>query len=65
MKDGDSNLNGLVVRALSNAMEPSLCDTKYGFNGEMSEGEEMFRNSLVVSTKLMSEQEFSQLSFKF
>lgn len=65
VNDNDHNLNGLVVRALSNAMEPSLCETKFGFNGLMSEAEETYRNTLIMSSKLMSEQEFSQLSFKF
>lgn len=50
VKDKDPNLNGLVIRALSNAMEPSLCDTKYGFNNILPHsGNEMYRNSLVFA----------------
>ena len=44
VKDNDPNLNGLVVRALASAMEPSLCDTQYGFNGQLSQPEELYRN---------------------
>ena len=32
VEDGSANLNGLVIKALSLAMDPSLCDTRYGFN---------------------------------
>ena len=34
--DGAKNLNGQVIKALSHAMEPSLKEVKYGFNGIMS-----------------------------
>lgn len=63
VQDGDPNLNGLVIRALSNAMEPSLCDTKFGFNGELCNGEEMYRNSLLFASKIMTTNEFEEMRF--
>lgn len=42
--DDATNLNGLVIKALSNAMQPSLKDTVYGFNGKESCPEELYRN---------------------
>lgn len=50
----DPKLNGLVIKALSNAMEPSLCDTRFGFNNELNQAEEVFRNCLIQETRLMS-----------
>ena len=54
VKDNDPNLNGLVIKALSNAMEPSLCDTRYGFNDQLTDAKEIFRNALISETRLMS-----------
>ena len=66
VRDNDPNLNGLVIRALQNAMEPSLFDTSYGFGPElMSAPEEIYRNTLIFATKLMSREEFSALEFFF
>ena len=59
MGDNDPNLNGLVIKALSNAMEPSLKDTSYGFNDQLTEAKEVFRNSLISETKLMSPEQFA------
>ena len=36
VEDGSADLNGLVIRALSNAMEPSLKGAKFGWNGDLS-----------------------------
>lgn len=33
VKDGATDLNGQVIRALTNAMEPSYKGAKWGFNG--------------------------------
>ena len=35
VKDNDPNLNGLVIKALASAMEPSFKDVEYGFNGQL------------------------------
>ena len=35
VNDNDANLNGLVIRALSAAMEPSYREARYGFNDKM------------------------------
>ena len=65
VKDKDPQLNGLVIRALASAMEPSLCNTRFGFNGELCEPQELYRNSLVLASKLMSQDEFTNLKFSF
>lgn len=54
--DNDPNLNGLVIRALSNAMEPSLCDTRYGFNDDLNEANEIFRNTLIMDSRLFCQE---------
>ena len=61
--DNDPNLNGLVIKALSNAMEPSLCDTQYGFNGNISDAKEVFRNTLIMDSRILSQNEFNELKF--
>ena len=58
VEDGCSELNGLVVNALSNAMEPSLKDSQITWNGKVENKKELFRNTLLYSTHLMTEQEF-------
>ena len=35
VRDGSADLNGQVIKALSISMEPSFCDTKYGFNDQL------------------------------
>ena len=65
VEDGSTDLNGQVIRALSNAMEPSLKGAKYGFNTDLSTDEEVFRNQMVYATKLGSAADFNQLSFTF
>ena len=45
--DNDPNLNGLVIGALQNAMEPSFKDTEFGFNGDFNYPKELFRNTLI------------------
>ena len=53
--DGAKNLNGLVIKALSHAMEPSLKGAMYGFNGSMSNLEELYRNTPIVATLLTTQ----------
>ena len=65
VQDGAADLNGQVVRALSMAMEPSLCDTKYGFNGELSEDSELFRNSLCADAAIIDAALLDELKFTF
>ena len=45
------------------AMEPSFCDTKYGFNGELCEDSELFRNNLVVDTTIIDAALLDDLKF--
>lgn len=35
VKDNDPNLNGLVIKALLNAMDPSFPGVQYGFNDDL------------------------------
>ena len=58
-------MNGQVVCALSNAMEPSLKGTRCGWNGAAEKPVEVFRNSLINETKLCSLAEFEAISFFF
>ena len=46
-------------------MEPSLKDSQITWNGEVEVKKELFRNTLLYSTHLMTEQEFQSVSFKF
>ena len=65
VKDNDPNLNGLVVKALGAAMEPSFKGVEYGFNNQLCQPKELYRNVLVCETKLMTQAEFDQLTFSF
>ena len=65
VRDNDQNLNGLVIKALATAMEPSFKDVEYGFNGQLCQPKELYRNTLVCETKLMTRAEFDQLKFSF
>ena len=67
VEDGCTDLNGKVIKALSNAMEPSLKGVSYGWNNvdEVS-NQEIFRNSLVHSTTmLVSANSLNNLQFSF
>ena len=63
VKDGASNLNAQVIRALSDAMEPSLKDAKWGWNNDLNREEELYRNTLVHSTILMDASTFDEIKF--
>lgn len=67
VKDNSEDLNGQVIRALSDAMEPSFKGVSYGWNGQNEKSEEeLFRNNLVHSTKLcMTVEEFEAVTFAF
>ena len=47
VQDGSNDLNGQVIRALGNAMEPSLKGAQFGWNGMPMAEDEVFRNKLV------------------
>ena len=65
VEDNATNLNGLVIRALSAAMEPSLRGARHGFNGALCPGKELYRNRLVCDVALMNQAAFSDLSYGF
>ena len=47
------------------AMEPSLCDTKYGFNGALSDDADLFRNNLLSDTAIINASLLDELKFTF
>lgn len=47
------------------AMEPSLCDTIYGFNGKLKEADEVFRNHLISDTLLIDAEQLNDVKFNF
>ena len=65
VKDNDPNLNGLVVTALANAMEPSFKEVRFGFNDNLSEPQELYRNIIIQTSKLMNNSVFEELKFTF
>ena len=65
VEDGCSELNGLVISALGNAIEPSLKDSQISWNGKVEAKKELFRNSLLYSTRLMTAEEFESVAFAF
>ena len=65
VRDGATNLNGLVVKALAHSIEPSFKNTRYGFNENLSAPCELFRNSLVSATLLTTKDQLSSLKFVF
>ena len=44
VEDGGAELKGCVIRALSNAMEPSLKGVSYGWNNQLEKEHELYRN---------------------
>lgn len=64
-KDKSNTLNGDVVRALGSAMEPMLCDTQFGFNGQMSDQMDYKRNYLITAMKLMPVEQLEEIKFQF
>ena len=46
-------------------MEPSLKEVQYGFNNVLNNPHEIYRNTLVCPSKIMSEAEFGDLTFTF
>ena len=47
VKDDDPNLNGLVIKALATAMEPSFKDVSFGFGDKICKPMELYRNMLI------------------
>ena len=65
VRDGSADLNGQVIKALSASMEPSFCDTKYGFNNQLQEKNELFRNTLISEKMIISVAQLADLKFNF
>ena len=65
VKDNAHDLNGLVIRALQNAMQPSLSNCSTMWNDESKGLDEVFRDQSIISSKIMPKQEFAELNFIF
>lgn len=71
VKDGGKDLNGLVIKALQSATEPSLknCSVSWSASEKPGEGQlqlnEVFRNQSIVATTIVPLSKFSQLAFSF
>ena len=64
VEDGDKNLNGLVVQALSNAMEPSLQEVSYKWNNlHPTKVGELYRNNQINSTNLIDVAKLDEMQF--
>ena len=46
-------------------MDPSFPGVQYGFNDDLCQPEELYRNSLVSDIKLISPSEFEAIKFTF
>ena len=64
--DGGSDLNGQVIKALSNAMEPSLkdCSVKWS-DQKLKPLHEVFRNQSICETKICDSSDFDRVTFSF
>ena len=66
VQDGGEDINGQVIQALQNAMQPSLKEVEYGWNGSIEvDKSEVFRNSLINSTTLIKAENLSAVEFNF
>ena len=65
VQDGGDQLKSCVIRALSNAMESSLAGVQYGWNDQLENEHELYRNQLVFQTQIMSKEQFESVSYVF
>ena len=65
VSDTSSDLNGLVIRALRRAIEPSLKNCKLGWFGEYIDCGEVFRNQLCTFFKIIPKEKFESLKVYF
>lgn len=65
VSDTSSDLNGLVIRALRRAIEPSLKNCKLGWFGEYIDCGEVFRNQLCTFFKIIPKENFESLKVDF
>ena len=63
--DRSTTLNGDVIRALGFAMQPTLYDAQFGFNGEMSAIQNYGRNNLIAVTKVIPVEQLEDVRFEF
>ena len=54
VQDNSNQLNGLVVKALARAFEPSLKGCSMHWDGENEKLDEVFRNQTVCRTAILS-----------
>ena len=65
VSDNSSDLNGLVIKALSRAIEPSLKNCKLSWFGENIDCGEVFRNQLCTFFKIIPKEKFNSLKVDF
>jgi len=65
VSDNSSDLNGLVIKALSRAIEPSLKNCKLSWFGESIDCGEVFRNQLCTFFKIIPREKFDSLKVDF
>lgn len=58
-------MNGKVISALKKCLEPALEYCSISWGEEKKDLETVFRNQLVIETKLMSVQDFENLEVRF
>ena len=63
--ESGSVMNGKVIAALKKSLEPALEYCSISFGEETRELSTVFRNQLVIETKLMSMREFETLEIRF
>ena len=71
VRDNSHDLNGLVVRALQNAMEPSMPNCLVEWSSENQNPavqktlDEVFRDQSILQTHIMSKAAFETMRFSF
>ena len=63
--ESGSVMNGKVIAALKKSLEPALEHCSISYGEETKELSTVFRNQLVIETKLMSVREFETLEVRF
>ena len=64
-QESGSVMNGKVIAALKKSLEPALEYCSISWGEETKELDTVFRNQLVLETKLMSSTDFENLSLRF
>jgi len=63
--ESGSAMNGKVIASLKKSMEPALEHCSISWGDETKELDTVFRNQLILETKLMSTRDFENLELRF